>query len=79
MVRGSWSRTSSGYLVTLAVTIPEWAQIGKAIDFDLIVNEMRPDRVRRAGQLVWSGGAGWVWLWGDRQERSRFGVVELRP
>jgi len=26
---------------------------------------------------VWSGGGGWVWLRGDRQDPGRFGVVEL--
>ena len=35
------------------------------------------DRLRRAGQLVWSGGGGWVYLRGDRQERARFGVLEM--
>jgi hypothetical protein len=38
---------------------------------------MRPGRVRRAGQLVWSGGGGWVYLRGDRQSPESFGVLEL--
>jgi len=29
------------------------------------------------GQLVWSGGNGWVFLRGDRQDPERFGVLEL--
>jgi len=33
--------------------------------------------VRRVGQLVWSGGGGWVWLRGDRQAPERFGLLEL--
>jgi hypothetical protein len=33
--------------------------------------------MRRAGQLVWSGGGGWVYLRGDRQNESGFGVLEL--
>jgi hypothetical protein len=28
--------------------------------------------------LVWSGGGGWVYLRGDRQDPARFGVLELR-
>jgi len=78
-VRGAWQATDTGYRVTLAVTWPEAYRphVGARVGFDLIVNEMRPGRVRRAGQLVWSGGNGWVWLWGDRQDPARFGVMEL--
>ena len=78
-VRGSWRRTHDGYCVTLAVAWPEWhrAHVGGQVGFDLIINEMLPGRVRRAGQLVWSGGNGWVWLRGDRQDPERFGVLEL--
>jgi hypothetical protein len=47
------------------------------LGFDLLVNEMLPERERRSGQLVWSGGSGWVWLRGDRQDPSRFGELEL--
>jgi len=47
------------------------------LPFDLLINEMLPGGLRRSGQLVWSGGNGWVWLRGDRQERERFGILEL--
>jgi hypothetical protein len=47
------------------------------VRFDLAVNEMRPGRLRRAGQLVWSGGGGWVYLRGDWQDASRLGVLDL--
>jgi hypothetical protein len=78
-VRGSWRRTDRGYCVTLALTWPAWqrAHVGGRVPFDLLVNEMLPGRLRRAGQLVWSGGNGWVWLRGDRQDPERFGVLEL--
>jgi heparinase II/III-like protein/alginate lyase len=78
-VEGAWQRTPAGYRVTLAVTWPEWhrAHVGGRVGFDLIVNEMLPDRVRRAGQLVWSGGDGWVWLRGDQQDPERMGILEL--
>ena len=32
----------------------------------------------RGGQLVWSGGGGWVYLRGDRQSADAFGIVELQ-
>ena len=84
MVRGAWRRTETGYRVTLAIAAPGWAgeggggaHVGGQVGFDLIINEMLPGRERRAGQLVWSGGNGWVWLRGDRQDPERFGVLEL--
>ena len=76
---GAWQKLPGGYRLTLALS-PSWWDplVGESVGFDLIVNEARPDRDRRAGQLVWSGGGGWVWLRGDRQDPSRFGTVELR-
>jgi hypothetical protein len=79
-VRGAWRRTERGYTVTLAIAWPEWggrAHVGGRLRFDLLVNEMLPGRTRRAGQLVWSGGNGWVFLRGDRQDPARFGILEL--
>ena len=78
-VRGGWSETATGYRVTMAIAPSFWheAHAARTVDFDLIVNEMRHGRERRAGQLVWSGGGGWVWLRGDRQAPERFGVLEL--
>jgi hypothetical protein len=79
MVRGAWRRTDTGYRVTLAIAWPEGllAHVGGEAGFDVIVNEQLSGRERRAGQLVWSGGNGWVWLRGDRQDQGRFGVLEL--
>ncbi len=79
-VRGAWRRTDRGYSVTLGIAWPEWggrAHVGGRLRFDLLVNEMLPGRTRRAGQLVWSGGNGWVFLQGDRQDPARFGILEL--
>ena len=78
-VRGSWRETESGYRITVGITWPSAFRphFGGRIGFDLIVNEMLPGRERRAGQLVWSGGDGWVWLQGDRQAPDRFGILEL--
>jgi hypothetical protein len=80
MVQGTWAPTDQGYRFTIAITAPGWSdiQLEDEIGFDLLVNEMRPGRLRRAGQLVWSGGGGWVWLRGDRQDPARFGKLELR-
>jgi hypothetical protein len=79
MVTGDWRRSDSGYVVTLAVRVPGWEvlQQGDRVGFDLLVNEMLPGRERRAGQLVWSGGGGWVWLRGDRQDPAQLGELEL--
>jgi hypothetical protein len=78
-VRGAWSPTDDGYLLTMAIESPELGALpaGTRIAFDLLVNEMRPERQRRAGQLVWSGAGGWVYLRGDRHDISRWGSLEL--
>ena len=79
MVRGAWRRVESGFTISVAVTIPEWTpRPGDRIGFDLLVNRIEPERERRSGQLVWSGGGGWVYLRGDRQDPASFGVLELR-
>jgi len=78
-VRGAWRETSEGYCLTLAIAWPEGllTHVGGRVGFDVIVNEMAAGRERRVGQLVWSGGGGWVFLRGDRQDPRRHGVVEL--
>jgi Heparinase II/III-like protein/Alginate lyase/Carbohydrate family 9 binding domain-like len=80
VVRGGWAATDSGYALTVGIALPGWEQLrpGEQVGFDLLVNQMLPGRQRRAGQLAWSGGGGWVWLRGDRQDPSRFGIVQLR-
>ncbi len=78
-VIGSWRRTDTGYCVTVAIPWPDGTHphVGGRVAFDLIINEMLPGRMRRVGQLVWSGGGGWVWLRADRQDPTRFGILEL--
>jgi hypothetical protein len=77
-VQGSWQEVEDGYTVTLAIRAPGWpGPVDMPPRFDLIVNEMRPDRLRRLGQLVWTGGGGWAYLRGDRQDPSRFGRITL--
>jgi hypothetical protein len=76
---GRWSPTDEGYLVTLRLSHPRLAMMhpGERLGFDLLVNEMRPGRLRRAGQLAWNGSGGWIYLRGDRQDASELGVLEL--
>lgn len=78
-VTGGWRRTDGGYCVTVAIPWPVDLRphAGGRVAFDLIINEGLPGRTRRVGQLVWSGGDGWVWLRGDRQDPARFGMLEL--
>ena len=78
-MRGRWRALPDGYRVTLRIAWPAWVRPypGGEVGFDLLVNEMYGARVRRAGQLVWSGGNGWVYLRGDRQDPERLGVLEL--
>jgi hypothetical protein len=79
MVRGAWRPTEQGYAMTVAITLPGWEPRPEdEIAFDLLVNRIEPGRERRSGQLVWSGGGGWVYLRGDRQDPAGFGVLELR-
>jgi hypothetical protein len=78
MVTGESQWTDEGYAVALVVTLPEWEpRSGDEVGFDLLVNRMEPDRERRAGQLAWSGGGGWVYLRGDRHDPNTLGVLEL--
>ena len=76
---GRWSPTDEGYLLTLRLSHPRIAMMhpGERLGFDLLVNQMQPGRLRRAGQLVWNGSGGWIYLRGDRQDPSELGVLEL--
>jgi hypothetical protein len=78
-VAGGWATTDDGYLVTVRWDQPALAARteGDRVGFDLIVNEARPERKRRAGQLVWSGGEGWVYLQGDRRPPQPLGALVL--
>lgn len=76
-VRGRWERTSEGYRVWLECVAPVTLVRGREVRFDCLVNEMWPERVRRAGQLALSGGGDWVWLAGDRPPPGRVAMLEL--
>ncbi|HEV8597945.1 MAG TPA: heparinase II/III family protein [Gemmatimonadales bacterium] len=76
---GSWAPTDAGYLVTLRLDHPGISLLGPGarLRFDLLINELQPGRQRRAGQLIWSGGNGWIYLRGDRHDISHAGTLEL--
>jgi hypothetical protein len=78
-VAGAWEETESGYRTTIRIADEKLRGLseGSEVGFDLIVNEVQSGRLRRAGQLVWSGGGGWVYLRGDRQDPARFGRLVL--
>ena len=80
VVHARWRHSDTGYLILLSLMPSWWGAVarGDQLGFDLLVNEARPGRQRRAGQLVWSGGGGWVWLRGDRQPPDAFGTLELQ-
>jgi hypothetical protein len=76
-VDGAWIQVDGGYAATVAFRDSRFLSLrpGETLGFDLVVNEMTSDRIRRLGQLVWSGDGGWTYLRGDRG--SAAGVVEL--
>jgi len=78
-IRGSWAPLDTGYRVTLELMDPAIRNLGPGgrVGFDLLINELLPGRVRRAGQLVWSGGNGWVYLRGDAHDMTQAGSLEL--
>ena len=65
ITNGTWEPTSSGYLLTFDIMLPQVPETD--FGFDLYVNRLGPDRERRSGQLVWSGARGHrLYLAGDR-------------
>jgi hypothetical protein len=64
-----WRPRPGGWAARLTIPV---ARVGERFALDLIVNEISPDRERRRGQLVLSGGEdGWVYLRGDRHPLHR--------
>jgi hypothetical protein len=50
---------------------------GDRFPVNLVINRMQPERERRAGQLVLSGDAGWVYLRGDRESPEGAVLLEI--
>ncbi len=76
-VRGTWQRTDSGYRVVIAVDLGREVRKGDRIPVALVVNEMYPERTRRAGQLALVGRGGWVYLRGDREDPRSVLLAEV--
>ncbi len=68
---GQWCTTSQGYAVVMACVFESPLDQGERFPVEFVVNEMYSNRERRAGQLVLSGGRGWVYLRGDRESPVR--------
>ena len=68
-----WNRERAGYAMRFEIPLDALGT-GRTlpVGLDVIVNEMASGRVRRRGQLVLSGGGGWIYLQGDRQSPARF-------
>ncbi|MBL0173116.1 MAG: heparinase II/III family protein [Gemmatimonadaceae bacterium] len=72
-VQASWREMPEGWAMRLRwdrATLPLDAD--GALFFELVINERPPDRERRRGQLVLSGGGGFGYLMGDRRPTNRF-------
>ncbi|HEX9727372.1 MAG TPA: heparinase II/III family protein [Gemmatimonadales bacterium] len=70
------TRTPTGYRVLVRCSVGRTLRSGDRVRFQVVINEMRPDRVRRAGQLALTGG-GWVYLRGDRESEDAALVGEI--
>lgn len=68
-----WNRERHGYAMRFEIPLGALGT-GRTIPvaLDVIVNEMASRRIRRRGQLVLSGGGGWIYLQGDRQSPASF-------
>ena len=74
----TWTTIEGGWAMRLV-----WPLASLPIDddgciaFDLVVNERPAERERRRGQLVLSGGEGFAYLRGDRQDPARAVVIAV--
>ena len=74
---GSWRRTEQGYVMLLSFETGGELRKGDTVPLNVVVNEMRPMRSRRAGQLALGGGGGWVYLRGDRESPDSAVLTEV--
>jgi hypothetical protein len=72
-VNAEWRLTANGYAMHVVVARASLPGKGRVIDADIIVNEISADRERRRGQLLLSHAFGdWIYLRGDRHDKTRF-------
>ncbi len=76
-VAASWQPTAEGYSMLLRFDAGAPLVRGSRVMVQVVVNEMRLGRTRRAGQLALAGGGGWVYLRGDRESPGGAVVLEV--
>jgi hypothetical protein len=74
---GRWARTDTGYTLVVTVDVGRPLHRGDRMLVGMVVNEMYPERERRAGQLALAGGGGWVYLRGDRESPATAVTAEV--
>ena len=74
---GTWSTTERGYAMVVRCELSRPLERFERFPVNLVINEMYSDRERRVGQLVLSGGGGWVYLRGDRELPEHALVAEV--
>jgi hypothetical protein len=74
---GRWARTDTGYTLVVTVDVGRPLHRGDRVLVSMVVNEMYPERERRAGQLALVGGGGWVYLRGDRESPATAVTAEV--
>ncbi|MEE8135071.1 MAG: heparinase II/III family protein [Gemmatimonadales bacterium] len=76
-VSGTWTPTEGGYSMVVRCELSRPLERFERFPVNLVINEMYSGRERRAGQLVLSGGDGWVYLRGDRESAENALVAEV--
>jgi hypothetical protein len=76
-LRGEWCRTATGYRLLAVYEAGRPLVMGERFAVNTVINEMRPERERRAGQLALAGGGGWVYLRGDRESPDGAAIAEV--
>ena len=77
-LRAEWQPTATGYRLQLRIPLDSLgSRLDLPVALDVLINDMDPGRERRRGQLVLSGGGGYVYLQGDRQSPLRFLRVHI--
>ncbi|MCH6547721.1 MAG: heparinase II/III family protein [Gemmatimonadetes bacterium] len=73
-----WETTSEGYALLLRFDAGALFVDGSQVLVQVVVNEMRSGRVRRAGQLAVAAGGGWTYLRGDRESPDNAAILEIK-
>lgn len=75
---GTWHRTPDGFALLLVGDVGAPVVLGQEFLVQVVINEMRPGRLRRAGQLALGGAPGWTYLRGDRESPMTAVIAEVR-